>query len=94
MGHWAIIVQSTRQENIGLPKNSLVDIPKKYDAILFGALGDPRIPDMAHGREILLGLRFGLDLFVNLRPVKLLHDSLGILKNSQGMLLMNNAHQK
>lgn len=69
------------RDGVGLPKGALDDIPKMYDAILFGALGDPRIPDMAHGREILLGLRFGLDLYVNLRPVKLMHQKLQRLKH-------------
>jgi 3-isopropylmalate dehydrogenase len=42
-----------------------------YDAIFLGAIGDPRVPDHAHAREILLGLRFNLDLYINLRPVRL-----------------------
>ncbi len=71
------------QEGIGLPAGALDDLSANYDAIYFGALGDPRIPDMAHGKEILLGIRQGLDLFVNMRPVKLLDESLGILKNKQ-----------
>jgi 3-isopropylmalate dehydrogenase len=70
------------KEGIGLPQGALATIPTTYDAILFGALGDPRIPDMAHGREILLGLRFGLDLFINLRPIKLMHPSLGVLRDN------------
>ena len=32
------------------------------DAIFFGAMGDPRVPDMKHAKDILLGLRFRLDL--------------------------------
>ncbi len=47
-----------------------------YDAIFMGAFGDPRVPDMSHAREILLGTRFKLDLFVNLRPIRCLHDRL------------------
>ena len=43
-----------------------------FDAILLGALGDPRVPDNRHARDILLGTRFELDLYVNFRPVKLL----------------------
>jgi 3-isopropylmalate dehydrogenase len=43
-------------------------------------VGDQKIPDMAHGREILLGLRFGLDLYINFRPIKLLDSSLSVLK--------------
>ena len=42
-----------------------------YDAILLGALGDPRVPGNEHARDILLGLRFRLDLYVNLRPIRL-----------------------
>jgi len=51
-----------------------------FDAIFLGAFGDPRVPDSAHARDILLGLRFGLDLYVNLRPAKLMLDSLTPLK--------------
>jgi 3-isopropylmalate dehydrogenase len=43
----------------------------RYDAIFLGALGDPRVPQNEHARDILLGLRFSLDLYINLRPVKL-----------------------
>lgn len=57
------------EEGVGLPEGALDDLRSNYDAIYFGALGDPRIPDMAHGREILLGMRFGLDLYANVRPV-------------------------
>ena len=51
-----------------------------FDAIFLGAFGDPRVPDSAHARDILLGLRFGLDLYVNLRPAKLMLDRLTPLK--------------
>jgi 3-isopropylmalate dehydrogenase len=43
-----------------------------YDALFLGALGDPRVPGNEHARDILLGLRFRLDLYVNLRPIRLL----------------------
>lgn len=66
---------------VGLPEGALESLRDDFDAIYLGALGDPRIADMAHGKEILLGLRFGLDLFVNHRPVKLLDESLCPLKN-------------
>lgn len=48
------------------------ELGSEYDAILLGALGDPRVPGNEHARDILLGLRFKLDLFVNMRPVRLL----------------------
>jgi len=44
----------------------------EFHAVLLGALGDPRVPDNKHAVDILLGARFQLDLFINLRPVKLL----------------------
>src|SRR5262245_8205158 len=65
----------------GIPDDFFAKITKDFDAILFGALGDKRIPDMAHGRAILLRLRFGLDLYINLRPVKLLSSHLSVLKD-------------
>ncbi len=64
-----------------LTNQDLTRFRKEFDAILFGALGDPRIPDNIHAREILLGLRFELDLYVNFRPVKLLDSKLCPLKN-------------
>jgi len=41
---------------------------KNFDAILLGAMGDPRVPTNQHAADILLGLRFKLDLYVNARP--------------------------
>ena len=52
----------------------------EFDAILFGALGDPRVPGNQHAADILLGLRFKLDLYVNARPVELLHERLTPLR--------------
>lgn len=51
-----------------------------FDAILFGAVGDPRIPDGRHAEEILLRLRRDLHLRVNHRPCAPLMDSLMPLK--------------
>ena len=65
---------------VGLPPGQMEEFRKHYAAVYLGALGDPRIPDMRHGREILLGMRFDLDLYINLRPVKLLHERLCPLK--------------
>ena len=45
---------------------------RDFDAIFIGALGDPRVPSNQHAADILLGIRFGLDLYVNQRPAKLL----------------------
>ncbi len=59
----------------------MADLETNYDAILLGALGDPRVPDHAHAREILLGLRFRLDLYINLRPIRLFDASFSPLKD-------------
>ena len=56
------------------------DTLRGFDAVLIGALGDPRVPDNRHARDILLGTRFELDLYVNYRPVRLLDDRLCPLK--------------
>ena len=53
----------------------------RYDAIFLGAMGDARVPDNAHARQILLGMRFRFDLFINLRPVRLLDERFTPLKN-------------
>jgi 3-isopropylmalate dehydrogenase len=66
---------------ISLPPNGHAMLRDDFDAIFIGALGDPRIPDMRHAREILLGTRFELDLYVNYRPVRLLHERLCPLKD-------------
>ena len=66
-----------------VPPGGLADLAANYDAILFGAVGDPRIPSGAHAREILLGMRFGLDLYINLRPVQLFEEHLTPLKNKK-----------
>ena len=49
-------------------------------AVLLGALGDPRVPGLEHARDILFGMRFGYDLYANVRPVKCLADRLVPLK--------------
>jgi 3-isopropylmalate dehydrogenase len=56
------------------------DMLRRFDAIFIGALGDPRVPDNRHARDILLGTRFELDLFVNYRPIRLLDERLCPLK--------------
>ncbi len=53
----------------------------EHDAILLGAMGDPRVPGNEHARDILLGLRFRLDLYINLRPVRLYDARLSPLRD-------------
>jgi 3-isopropylmalate dehydrogenase len=66
-----------------LPKGALTELREHFDAIFFGALGDPRVPDGVVAKDVLLGLRFGLDLYINLRPVQLLDEKLCPLKGKQ-----------
>ena len=65
---------------ISMPPGAMDEIRNDYDAVYLGAFGDPRVPDMKHAADILLGMRFQLDLYVNYRPVKLLDERLSPLK--------------
>ncbi|MBL0313670.1 MAG: isocitrate/isopropylmalate dehydrogenase family protein [Holophagaceae bacterium] len=51
-----------------LSNETFICIRDTFDAILFGAVGDPRVPDGRHAEEILLRLRKDLLLRVNQRP--------------------------
>jgi 3-isopropylmalate dehydrogenase len=53
------------------------------DAILFGAIGDPRVPDVGYAATVLLRLRFELDLYVNLRPARLFDDRLSPIRQPE-----------
>jgi len=68
-----------------LPDHAFRHLEHDVDAILLGAVGDPRVPGNEHARDILLGLRFRLDLYVNLRPVVLLHPDLAALKSDKSI---------
>jgi 3-isopropylmalate dehydrogenase len=91
-----------------LPPGSVERLQQDFDAILLGAMGDPRVPDNRHAVEILLGLRARLDLYVNYRPVRLFHERLCPLKgiaagdlrldifreNTEGPYVMMGGHLK
>src|SRR2546421_5361544 len=68
------------KEGITLPPGAFEMFRKDFDAILFGAIGDPRVPDQRRAAEILLALRFGLDLYANVRPVRVFDERLCPLK--------------
>lgn len=63
-------------EGVTLPDGALEMFSEDFDAILAGAFGDPRVPSNKHAEDILLGMRRGLDLYINLRPVRLLDERL------------------
>jgi 3-isopropylmalate dehydrogenase len=63
-----------------VPPNGFAELQRDFDAILVGAFGDPRVATNIHAKEILLGMRFKLDLYANVRPVRLLDAGLCPLK--------------
>jgi 3-isopropylmalate dehydrogenase len=68
------------REGITISDAEFRSLAEEYDAILLGALGHPSVPGNEHARDILLGLRFRLDLYVNFRPCVLLAPELSPLK--------------
>jgi 3-isopropylmalate dehydrogenase len=69
------------REHVTLPDGAVEMLRDEFDSILFGALGDARVPSNQHAADILLGLRFKLDLFVNARPAELFHQRFTPLKD-------------
>src|SRR5216684_5694186 len=67
-------------EKTTVPPDGFATLARDFDAILLGAFGDPRVPSNIHAKEILLGMRFRMDLYANVRPVRLLDTSLCPLK--------------
>lgn len=67
-------------EGVSLPEGALEMLAGEFDAILAGAFGDPRIPSNKVAEDVLLGMRRGLDLYINLRPVRLLDSRLTPLR--------------
>jgi 3-isopropylmalate dehydrogenase len=65
-----------------IPADGFALLSRDFDAVLVGALGDPRVPSNIHAKDILLGMRFKMDLYANVRPVRCLDDSLCPLKNA------------
>src|SRR5881628_1589657 len=53
---------------------------REQDAVLMGAIGHPGAPRGMIERDVIIGLRKGLDLYVNLRPVDLYDDRLSPLR--------------
>ena len=68
-------------EGVSLPEGALEMLSRDFDAVLAGAFGDPRVPSNRHAEDILLGMRRGLDLYINLRPVRLLDPRLTPLRD-------------
>ena len=60
------------REGVTLPAGALTMLRENFDTILVGAFGDLRVPDNRPAADILLGMRFHLDLYANVRPARLL----------------------
>jgi 3-isopropylmalate dehydrogenase len=67
-------------DKVTVPPDGFATLARDFDAILVGAFGDPRVPSNIHAKEILLGMRTEMDLYANVRPVRLLDASLCPLK--------------
>ncbi len=67
-------------DKVTVPPDGFAMLGRDFDAILVGAFGDPRVPSNIHAKEILLGMRSQMDLYANVRPVRLLDASLCPLK--------------
>jgi len=69
------------RDGVTVPTGGFAMLARDFDAILVGAFGDPRVKTNIHAKEILLGMRFKMDLYANVRPVRLLDAALCPLKD-------------
>src|SRR5271154_7485736 len=67
-------------DGVTVPPDGFAMLDRDFDAILVGAFGDPRVDSNIHAKEILLGMRSKMDLYANVRPVRLLDAALCPLK--------------
>ncbi len=71
------------RDQVTVPADGFAKLGRDFDAILVGAFGDPRVKTNIHAKEILLGMRFKMDLYANVRPVRLLDAALCPLKGME-----------
>lgn len=64
-----------------LVPESVIDEWRSLDAVFMGAIGHPDVEPGLVERSVILGLRFGLDLYINLRPIKLYSANLCPIKD-------------
>ena len=80
MTHFDWSAERYLADGVTIPPGGFEMLARDFDAIMVGAFGDPRVPSNIHAKEILLGMRFQMDLYANVRPVRLLHAALCPLK--------------
>ena len=66
-----------------LVPDKVIDEWRALDAVFLGAIGHPAVEVGLVERSVIMGLRFGLDLYVNLRPVKLYAEHICPLKDKK-----------
>ncbi len=84
LSDWDLGAERYLRDGVTITEEEFRSLAEDHDAILLGALGDPRVPGNEHARDILLGLRFRLDLYVNFRPSYMLDPALSPLKGAEG----------
>ena len=70
--HFDLGAERYLKDGTTMPDEVLARFRDEFDAVYLGALGDPRVPSNVHAKDILLGSRFKLDLYINFRPIRLL----------------------
>lgn len=80
LAEWDLGAERYLRDGVTITEDESRRLSEEHDAILMGAFGDPRVPGDEHARDILLGLRFRLDLYVNFRPCVLLAPELSPLR--------------
>ena len=73
---WDLGADRYLRDGVTITDEEFRSLAEDHDAVLLGALGDPRVPGNEHAKDILLGMRFRLDLYVNFRPCTLLSPEL------------------
>jgi 3-isopropylmalate dehydrogenase len=68
------------RDGMTVPPDGFAMLGRNFDAVFAGAFGNPRVKTNIHAKEILLGMRFKMDLYANVRPVRLLDAELCPLK--------------
>ncbi|MGB1779912.1 MAG: isocitrate/isopropylmalate family dehydrogenase, partial [Longimicrobiales bacterium] len=68
LSDWDLGADRFLRDGVTITDEEFRALDEEHDAVLLGALGDPRVPSNQHAKDILLGMRFKLDLFVNFRP--------------------------
>jgi 3-isopropylmalate dehydrogenase len=84
---WDLGAERYLRDGVTITDEEFRALDDEHDAVLLGALGDPRVPGNEHAKDILLGMRFRLDLYVNYRPCVLLAPELSPLKDAAPLRL-------